>query len=132
LALLGDEVPLGGGRSRRAAGRPHLRLPREDHAAPRTARRPMDRVDRILGAEMRMAPPDVVDRMSIDYLMWNAYVDGRLSALAEPVRLPKSELDDLASLSERLAKLLEKTIDLVLRDPELLAFYRFNPLLRRM
>lgn len=81
---------------------------------------------------MRMAPPDVVDRMSIEYLMWNAYVDGRLSALAEPIRLPKSELDELASLSERFAKLLEKTIDLVLRDPALLAFYRFNPLLRRM
>ena len=29
---------------------------------------------------MRMAPPDVVDRMSIDYLMWNAYVDGRQRA----------------------------------------------------
>jgi hypothetical protein len=79
-----------------------------------------------------MAPPAIVDRMSLDYLMWNAYVDGRLSALAEPVRLPKHELEELAALSERFAKLLEKTIDLVLRDPALLSFYGFNPLLRRM
>ena len=81
---------------------------------------------------MRMAPPAIVDRMSIDYLMWNAYVDGRLSPLAEPIRLPKRELDELASLSERFARLLERTIDLVLRDAELLSFYEFNPLLRRM
>jgi hypothetical protein len=79
-----------------------------------------------------MAPPEVVDRMSIDYLMWNAYVDGRLSALAEPIRLPARELDELAALSERFARLLEKTIDLVLRDRELLAFYDFSPWLRRM
>ena len=38
---------------------------------------------------MRMAPPEIVDRLSIDYHMWNAYVDGRLSALAEPVRIPR-------------------------------------------
>ena len=81
---------------------------------------------------MRMAPPDVVDRMSIDYLMWNAYVDGRLSALAEPIRLPRRELDELAVLSERFARLLEKTIDVVLRDPALLSFYGFTPDLRLM
>ena len=81
---------------------------------------------------MRMAPPAIVDRMSIDYLMWNAYVDGRLSPLADPVRLPKRELDELAVLSERFAKLLERTIDVVLRDPALLSFYGFNPPLRRM
>lgn len=81
---------------------------------------------------MRMAAPDVVDRLSIDYLMWNAYVDGRLSALAEPVRLPSAELDALAALSERFARLIEKTIALVLADPSLLAFYGFDPALRRM
>jgi len=81
---------------------------------------------------MRMAAPEIVDRMSIDYLMWNAYVDGRLSALAEPVAIPRAELDELASLSERFARLLEKTIDLVLADPALLAFYGFKPPLRRM
>jgi hypothetical protein len=81
---------------------------------------------------MRMAPPDIVDRMSIDYLMWNAYVDGRLSALAEPVRIPRRDLDELAVLSERFAKLLEKTIDVVVRDPSLLSFYGFTPDLRVM
>jgi hypothetical protein len=81
---------------------------------------------------MKMAPPAIVDRMSIDYLMWNAYVDGRLSALAEPIRLPRRDLEELAALSERFARLLEKTIDLVLRDPALLSFYGFNPFLRRM
>ena len=81
---------------------------------------------------MKMAPPATVDRMSLDYLMWNAYVDGRLSALAEPVRLPARELDDLAVLSERFARLLEKTIDLVLADSALLSFYGFSPGLRRM
>ena len=81
---------------------------------------------------MRMAPPAIVDRMSLDYLMWNAYVDGRLSALAEPVRIPKRELDELAELSGRFAKLLEKTIDVVLRDPSLVSFYGFPPALRRM
>jgi hypothetical protein len=79
-----------------------------------------------------MAPPAIVDRMSIDYLMWNAYVDGRLSALAEPIRLPRRDLEELAALSERFAGLLEKTIDLVLRDRALLSFYGFNPFLRRM
>jgi len=79
-----------------------------------------------------MAPPEIVDRMSIDYLMWNAYVDGRLSALAEPIRLPRRELDELAALSERFARLLEKTVDLVLRDPSLMAFYGFTPDLRLM
>src|SRR5204862_3916714 len=79
-----------------------------------------------------MAPPEIVDRMSIDYLMWNAYVDGRLSALADPIPLPRRDLDELAALSERFARLLEKTIDVVLRDPSFLAFYGFNPLLRRM
>jgi hypothetical protein len=81
---------------------------------------------------MKMAPPEIVDRMSLDYLMWNAYVDGRLSALAEPVRLPRRDLEELASLSERFARLLEKTIDVVLRDPALLSFYGFHPSLRRM
>lgn len=81
---------------------------------------------------MRMAPPAIVDRMSLDYLMWNTYVDGRLSPLAEPVRIPKAELDELASLSERFARLLEKTIDLVTRDPALLAFYGFAEPLREM
>jgi len=79
-----------------------------------------------------MAPPAIVDRMSLDYLMWNAYVDGRLSALADPVRLPKRELEELATLAERFARLLEKTIDVVLREPALLSFYGFPPLLRRM
>lgn len=81
---------------------------------------------------MRMAPPEVVDRMSLDYLMWNAYVDGRLSALAEPVRLPGRDLDDLAGLSERFAQLLERTIDVVTADPALLSFYGFHPRLRAM
>lgn len=81
---------------------------------------------------MRMATPAMVDRMSIDYLMWNAYVDGRLSALAEPVRIPRAELDGLAALSERFARLLEKTIDRVAADPGLIAFYGFSPALRRM
>jgi hypothetical protein len=79
-----------------------------------------------------MAPPEVVDRLSIDYHMWNAYVDGRLAALAEPVRLPRRELDELAALSERFASLIEKTIGLVLADPALLSFYGFNPGLRQM
>jgi hypothetical protein len=81
---------------------------------------------------MKMAPPGIVDRMSIDYLMWNAYVDGRLSALAEPVPVPRRDLDELAVLSERFARLLERTIDLVLADPALLSFYGFNAPLRRM
>jgi len=79
-----------------------------------------------------MAPPDVVDRLSIDYHMWNAYVDGRLATLAEPVRLPRRELDELAFLSERFASLIQKTIGLVLADPALLSFYGFNPGLRQM
>ncbi len=81
---------------------------------------------------MKLAPPEMVDRMSIDYLMWNAYVDGNLCALAEPVRLPKGELAEVAALSERFARLIERTIDLVLADRELLASYRFSPVLRRM
>jgi hypothetical protein len=79
-----------------------------------------------------MAPPEIVDRLSIDYHMWNAYVDGRLSALAEPVRIPRRELDELAGLSERFARLIEKTIDLVRGDPGLLASYGFRPGLRRL
>jgi hypothetical protein len=79
-----------------------------------------------------MAPPEIVDRMSIDYLMWNAYVDGRLAALGRPVAIPRRELEELAALSERFARLLEKTIDLVLADPALLPFYSFSPPLRRM
>jgi hypothetical protein len=70
--------------------------------------------------------------MSIDYHMWNAYVDGRLSALADPIRLPRRELEELAALSERFARLIEKTIDLVRGDAALLGFYGFNPGLRRM
>jgi len=81
---------------------------------------------------MRMAPPDLVDRMSIDYHMWNAYVDGRLSALAEPIRLPRGELQELAALSERFARLIDRTIDLVRGNPALLAFYGFRPRLLRM
>ena len=64
--------------------------------------------------------------------MWNAYVDGRLSALAEPVRIPRRELDELAGLSERFSRLIEKTIDLVRGDPALLASYGFRPGLRRL
>jgi len=79
-----------------------------------------------------MAPPEIVDRLSIDYHMWNAYVDGRLSALAEPVRIPRRELDELAGLSERFARLIEKTIDLVRGDAALLASYGFRPGLRRL
>ncbi|HEX7901108.1 MAG TPA: glutathionylspermidine synthase family protein [Planctomycetota bacterium] len=78
---------------------------------------------------MRLAAPALVDRMSIDYLMWNAYVDGRLCALADPVRAPRRELDEVAALSERFAALLERTVDLVLADPALLASYGFAPAL---
>jgi len=81
---------------------------------------------------MKTAPRELVDRMSIDYLMWNAYVEGRLCPLADPVRLPAAELSGVASLSERFSRLLEKTIDLVLADPALLDSYRFSPALRRM
>lgn len=81
---------------------------------------------------MRMAPPEVVERLSLDYHLWNAYVDGRLSALAEPVRVPRRDLDELAALSERFARLIERTIDVVLADPSLLAFYGFDPRLRLM
>jgi glutathionylspermidine synthase len=81
---------------------------------------------------MRTAAPEIVDRMSIDYLMWNAYVEGRLCALADPVRLPGREIDELTSLSERFAALLERTIDLVLADPELLDTYRFSTEVRAM
>lgn len=81
---------------------------------------------------MKLAPPDVVDRMSFDYLMWNAYVEGNLCALAEPVRLPAGEMEEVAGLSERFSGLIERTIDLVLDDPELLAWYRFTPRLRKL
>lgn len=72
---------------------------------------------------MRLAAPALVDRLSVDYLMWNAYVDGRLCALADPVRVPRRELDEVAALSERFAALLERTVGLVLDDPALLASY---------
>ena len=81
---------------------------------------------------MRTASREIVDRMSIEYLMWNAYVEGNLCALAEPVRLPRRELDEVAALSERFARLLEKSTDLVLADPALLDAYRFSPEVRRM
>jgi hypothetical protein len=81
---------------------------------------------------VRLAAPDVVDRLSVDYLMWNAYVAGHLCALADPVRLPRRELDEVAALSERFARLLDRTIQIVLADPALLASYRFAPALRRM
>ncbi|HLY12034.1 MAG TPA: glutathionylspermidine synthase family protein [Planctomycetota bacterium] len=79
-----------------------------------------------------MASPDLVDRLSVDYHMWNAYVDGRLSALADPVRLPRRDLDELAALSERFARLIDRTIDLVRARPSLLSFYGFGARLRRM
>jgi hypothetical protein len=74
----------------------------------------------------------MVDRMSIDYHMWHAYVEGNLCPLAEPVRLPRGELAEAAALSERFARLIERTVDLVLGDRELLASYRFSPLLRAL
>jgi len=81
---------------------------------------------------MKLAAPAVVDRISIDYLMWNAYVAGNLCALADPVRLPRRELDDVAALSERFSRLLDRTIDLVLADPALLASYQLAPAVRRL
>ena len=81
---------------------------------------------------MRLAAPEVVDRLSVDYLLWNAYVDGRLCALADPVRVPRRDLEEVAGLSERFAARLERTVDLVLADPALLASYGFPPALARM
>jgi glutathionylspermidine synthase len=81
---------------------------------------------------VRLAAPELVDRMSVDYLLWNAYVDGRLCALADPVRVARRELEEVAALSERFAALLERTVDLVLADPALLASYGFAPALARM
>lgn len=74
--------------------------------------------------------PGLVDRMSLDYLMWHAFVEGRLTALPEPVRLPAREIDELARLSERFAALLDRTVDLVLSDLSLLDLYRFPSALR--
>jgi glutathionylspermidine synthase len=79
-----------------------------------------------------MALPAQVDRMSTEYLMWNAYVEGRLCALADPVRLPDRELAELIALSERFSRLLEKTIDRVLEEPALLEQYHFAPDVRSM
>ncbi len=81
---------------------------------------------------MRMATPGQVDRMAADYCVWNAYVEGGLCPLGEPVRLPRGELEELAGLSERLAGLLERTLDLVLADRDLLDWYGFPPAVRRM
>jgi glutathionylspermidine synthase len=81
---------------------------------------------------MRLAAPELVDRMSVEYLLWNAYVDGRLCALADPVRVPRRELEEVSALSERFAALLERTVDLVLADPALLASYGFPPALARL
>lgn len=81
---------------------------------------------------MRTAPPEIVDRMSLDYLMWHTYIEGELCALAEPARLPRHELEEVAALSERFARLIENTLDLVLSDPALLDSYRFSPAIRSM
>jgi hypothetical protein len=81
---------------------------------------------------MRTASPEQVDRMTVDYFMWNAYVGGGLCPLGEPVRLPRTELEEVARLSERLAVLLEKTIDLVLADSRLFDAYGFSPGVREL
>jgi len=81
---------------------------------------------------MRMASPELVDRMTVDYFMWNTYVEGGLCPMGEPVRLPAKELEELALLSERLAGLIERTVDMVLADRELLDWYGFSPALREM
>lgn len=72
---------------------------------------------------MRTAAPELVDRLSIDYFLWHAYVEGRCTALADPVAVPRAVLDALASLSERFAALLDRTVARVLADPALLDFY---------
>ncbi len=81
---------------------------------------------------MKTAPPGMVDRLSIEYNMWSAYVEGELCPLATPVRLPRAELSELEGLSERFAALLERTIDLVRSDAALLGAYGFPPRMRRM
>jgi hypothetical protein len=81
---------------------------------------------------MKPPPPELVDRMTVDYFMWHAYVEGGLCPLGEPVRLPREELEEAARLSERLSALLEKTIRLVLEDPRLLDGYGFSPAVRRL
>ncbi len=74
--------------------------------------------------------PDLADRLSLDYLVWHSYVDGRFCPLAEPVRLPRGELGALSSLSERFSALLDRTVARVLSDPALLDTYAFAPELR--
>jgi hypothetical protein len=70
--------------------------------------------------------------MAVDYLLWHSYVEGRLTPLAEPLRLPAGELAELARLSERFARLLERSVERVLADPALLDLYGFPPPLRRL
>ncbi len=81
---------------------------------------------------MKMASPEMVDRMAVDYFMWHTYVEGGLCVAGEPVRLPRGELEELAALSERMSGLLQKTIDVVLEERALLDWYGFPAAVREM
>lgn len=81
---------------------------------------------------MRPLPPDLLDRMTVDYCVWHAYVEGGLCPVGEPVRLPRAELEEAARLSERLSALIDRTVDLVRGEPRLLDGYGFSPAVREL
>lgn len=80
----------------------------------------------------RPPSPAQVDALQTDYLMWSAYVDGELKPMGSPLTLAAAERSEVASIAERFAALIRRTMELCLDRPELLAWFGFPLPLRRM
>jgi glutathionylspermidine synthase len=81
---------------------------------------------------LRSPEPAILDAMQIEYLMWSAYVAGEPKPLAVPIPWSREDWSQVASISERFAALIRRTVDLCLDHPEIVGYWDFPPGLERM
>lgn len=80
----------------------------------------------------RAPEPAILDAMQVEYLMWSAYVAGEPKPLAVPIPWSRADWDEVASISERFAALIRRTMELCLDRPDLVGYWDFPPTLERM
>lgn len=74
----------------------------------------------------------VLDRMAVDYLMWCTFVEEKCRAVRDPFVLTASQSEEIKRIAERLIALTDRTIALCAERPDLLDFFGFPPILRKM
>jgi len=74
----------------------------------------------------------LLNRLASQYYKWDSWIEGNCCIGEEPLTLSSETWGEICELSTRFNALLEKTIEMVKRDPRLMDFFKFSKLTRKM